>query len=30
MSFLSHEFGENEQVNGVVESLTMLIGKWII
>ncbi|XP_025423243.1 folate transporter 1-like [Sipha flava] len=26
MSFLSHEFGENEQVNGVVESLTMLIG----
>lgn len=26
---MTHELGENEQMNGMVESLTILIGKWM-
>jgi len=29
MSFVSNKFGENEQINQIVESLTTLIGEWL-
>lgn len=29
ISFVTYEFGENNQVNRVVESLTILIGEWM-